>query len=290
MRTVAQIKKVMTDAFMANSAIKAKYDPGNTWTASTTFEDIFASTSVESIIFYIVAVVSWGLEYLMGRHVAEVEAMEGRMRVGGLPWWRQLCFDFQYGYNLVYNTTTRTYEYATVDDTAKVITHAHVRESGNGLVILVNSSDSNNEPIPLDPAVVTAFNAYLKKVKIAGIRTNWNTYNPDLLTISLTVKFNPLIMNSTGQLISTGEKTVETAIKNYLANLPYGSGLLNKTALIDAIQAATGVDDVYFTTAFWLRVKTDYNSTLTPVLSQNLNSFGGSFRAETITINYIANV
>lgn len=290
MRTVTEIKKEMTDAFMANASIKAKYDPSSTWTSTTTFEDVFASSSLESIFFYIVAVLAYGLEYLMGAHEQEVANMEDRMRVGYKEWWRQLCFNFQFGDNLVFDNVANTYGYATIDETKKVIKYCDVREVFNGLSILINTADINGDPAEPDQNVKDAFDLYLRKTKIAGIRTTWNSYKPDDLTITLTVAYNPLVCDSTGALYSDGSNPVETAISNYLANIPYGSGQLNKTALIDAVQLAEGVDDVYFTTADWLKVSTAYVPTYTPVYTQNLRAYGGSFKEDVITINYVANV
>lgn len=290
MRTVPEIKGEMTTAFMANADIKAKYDPNNTWTNTTTFEDVFAIASLESILFYIVAVCAYGIEFLFGTHKAEVAAMEVRMRVGQKEWWRQLCLSFQMGYNLTYDVVTRSFIYAITDETAKLITYCDVRESNNGIVILINESDGNGNPVIIASNTRTAFDAYIKKTKIAGIRLSWNSYNCDLLKIDLHVVFNPLLCNSNGQLYSDSTKPVEIAINNYLANIPFGSGLLNKSAIIDAIQAEECVVDVYPTIPDWLKVSSDYNVNYSAVTTQNLKAFGGSFKTEYITINYEPNV
>lgn len=293
MRTVQEIKNEMTEAFMANSDIRAKYDPNNTWTSSTTFADAFASSSLESIIFYIVAVVCYGLEFLMGSHLTEVAAYEDRMRVGAKEWWRQLCFSFQLGYNLVFNSTTNTYEYSAVDEAAKIIKYVDVRETTNGLVILVNKADGNGDPVILDTVDLTernAFESYIRKVKVAGLPLTWNSYNPDLVKINLFVVIDPILLNASGELINGGTKPVDEAITAYLQNIPYGSGILNKTQIIDAIQSATGVIDVYPDNADWLEISTDYVPAFTPVPGQNVTAYGGSFKLDTLTITYISNV
>ena len=290
MRTVQEIKNEMTTAFMANVAIKSKYDPNNAWTNTTTFEDVFATTSIESIIFYVVAVCAWGLEYLFGTHKTEVEAMEEKMRIGSQEWWRQLCLKFQFGYNLIFDSVSNSFVYSTIDDTAKVITYCDVREFQNGIFILLNTSDNNGDPLILDTNTRNAFDAYIRKAKIAGIRLQWNSYNCDQLKIALIVVFNPLICNSSGELYSTSEKPVEIAYKNYLKNIPFGSGVLNKNAIIDAIQVAEGVVDVYPNAPDWLQIKSDYNSSYTIITTQNARAYGGSFKADIINITYQADV
>lgn len=292
MRTVPEIKALMTASFMANTHIKAMYDPTGTWTSSTTFEDVFASTSIESIMFYIVAVCAYGLEFLFDAHKTEVEAMEARMRVGSKEWWRQLAFNFQLGDNLVFNSSTNTFEYSAIDETKKKIKYCDIRETGNGLVMLVSEADGSGEPIVLDSGTRTAFDTYIRKTKIAGVKLNWNSYNTDLLKIILTVKYNPLVISSNGSLISNSATfPAVDAIKAYLANIPYGSGLLNKSKLIDAIQAVEGVDDVYFNDqSNWLQVKTDYVGVYENVATQDLRAFSGSFKSDVLNITYIANV
>jgi len=293
MRTVAEIKNEMTTAFMADADIKAKYDPTNTWTPTTQFSDVFASSSIESILFYIVAVICYGMEYLFGVHLTEVAAYETRMRVGTKEWWRQLCLSFQLGYSLVFNATTNTFEYSTIDDDAKIITYVDIRELANGLLILVAKSDSNGNPEKLDdvdPTERNAFDAYIKKVKIAGVPLTWNSYDPDQVRITLTVKYDPLVLDSSGQLIGTTTKPVDIAVENYLANIPFGSGILNKTQLIDAIQAAEGVVDVYPDVTSWLEVSTTYIPAYTPVSAQNVTAYGGSFALNTLTVTYSADV
>lgn len=293
MRTVAEIKNEMTSAFMADSDVKAKYDPNNTWTSTTLFSEVFASSSIESIIFYIVAVICYGMEYLFGVHLSEVAAYESKMRVGTKEWWRQLCLSFQLGYSLEFNATTNTYEYSTIDATSKIITYVDIRETTNGLVILVAKSDANNNPEKLDTVDLTernAFDAYIKKVKIAGVPLAWKSYDPDQVRITLTVKYDPLVLDSAGQLIGTTTKPVDDAVSEYLANIPFGSGILNKTELIDLIWDCTGVVDVYPATSGWLEISTTYVPAYTPVVNQDVNAYGGSFALNLLTITYSANV
>jgi hypothetical protein len=83
---------------------------------------------------------------------------------------------------------------------------------------------------------------------------------------------------------------VNLAIAEYLQNIPFGSGVLNKTQIIDAIQKATGVIDVYPTVTGWLEVSTEYLPSFTSVSGQNITAYGGSFKLDSLTINYISNV
>ncbi len=293
MRTVTEIKAEMTTAFMADADVKAKYDPTSTWTGTTIFSDVFAASSIESILFYIMAICAYGIEFLFGKHLIEVAALETKMRVGTKEWWRQLCLKFQLGDSLVFNSATNTYEYTTVDETHKIIKYVDIRETTSGLVMLINEADGDGKPVQMSTTDLTnrnAFEAYIRKVKVAGIPLIWNSYNADKVTILLKVIYDPLIVNASGELISTGVKTVDLAIENYLKNIPYGSGTMNKTQIIDAIQSAEGVIDVYPEGSNWLQVSTDYTPAYTAVLTQNINAYGGSFALDVLTITYASNV
>jgi len=295
MRTIADIKYEMTSAFMADPVIKAKYDPTNTWTNQTTFESVFSLVSLENILFYIVAVVNFGVEFLFGKHKEEVEALEAEMRIGSKQWWRNLAFSFQYGYNLIYNDLTYAFEYQTIDATAQIIKYVEVRElPQGGLYMLVAIADGNDEPIKLtDANVIAGFTTYMKLVKVAGIPFIWETYDADLVWVYLKVRYNPLIINAAGENILTGLKPVEIALKDYLKGIPYGHGRLNKTYLIDAVQKAEGVVDIFPNTAYadWLLTQGETQLTQVAVVQEVL-AVGGSFKFDGAGINiiYEANV
>ncbi len=288
---IADIKYEMTSAFMADANIKALYDPNNTWTSQTTFESVFSSVSLESIIFYVVATVIFGVQFLFGKHKEEVEALESSMRIGSKEWWRNLAFSFQYGYNLTYDSTSYTYLYNTIDETARIIKYVEARElPQGGLYMLVAIADGNGEPIKLtDTNKIASFTAYMKKVKIAGIPFVWKTYNADVVWCYLKIKYNPLIINAQGQNILTGLKPVETALKDYLKDIPYGHGKLNKTYLIDTVQSADGVVDVFPDPdhSDWLMTQGDTQITQVPVVQEVL-AIGGCFKFDDNTgINII---
>jgi len=69
----------------------------------------------------------------------------------------------------------------------------------------------------------------------------------DLFKLVGTVFYDPLILTSSGELIlEPGTFPVEDAVNAYLKNLPF-NGVFSQTALVDAIQAASGVNDFVIT-------------------------------------------
>jgi len=263
MRTIDDIKNEIKGNYINNTDVRAKYGI----TGNVSFDETFSSASIEAIFITVIAYIVYGLEFLLARHMEEVEAREDQMRVGTLN-----C-----------------------NPDAQIIKYAEVRESESGLLILINQADGNNNPemIPDPSPIRDAFQSYLNKIKIAGIQVIWGSYNPDKIMLNLNVKYDPLVMNASGELINTGEKPVNSALKAYLNTLTYGSGTINKTKIIDAIQLTEGVVDVWADTLDWLFVSNDNNPSYTAVQNQELLSYGGSFKFESdddIIINYVANV
>ena len=67
-RTVAEIKKTMTDAFMADATIREKYglNESSTWNGS------FSSVSLENIIFFIVSIICMEYFIYCSRNIVSV--------------------------------------------------------------------------------------------------------------------------------------------------------------------------------------------------------------------------
>lgn len=289
MRTIDNIKDEMKEKYINSSSVRAKYGI----TGDVTFDETFSPASLEAIWINIVSLAIYGVEFLFQQHKEEVKALETRMRVGHKEWWINIVKSFQYGHSLTYNESTGLYEYAVIDQDAQIIKFVDVRVFDSHLVILINTADGegNPEKIPVDSLIRDAFKSYIDKVKIAGIPLVWDSYNPDKLKVYLDVVYDPLIMKPSGELIIEGIKPVNKALINYLRSLPFGSGIINKTKLIDQVQAVSGVIDVYPNRDKWLVVKTGLDSDYQSVPGQDLLSYGGSFLFDDpntdINVNYI---
>src|SRR5690606_22382174 len=97
-----------------------------------------------------------------------------QLYVGTLIWYRQQCFEFQYGDSLTWNGNK--YVYAVPNTLKQIIKRAAVVDSGGQVVIKI-AKLSGTTPVPLSAGELSAFDAYINQVKFAG--TN-------ILTISRT--------------------------------------------------------------------------------------------------------
>lgn len=284
MRTISDIKKELTDAFMADAQLQAAYG----FAPGTAFDKQFSRISLESLLLYIVAFAQWTLEKLFDTHTQEVTDYIATMKPHTLRWYQEKAKAFLYGFNLIdgtdqFDTTGK------IDDEiaqAQVVKFAAVTESGATLYLKIAGEESGR-PKKLDASQKAAFEAYLHEYKDAGVRVDVTSEQGDYLRLSLDVYYNPLLLTATGQSKSDGTYPVEDAIKSYIEQLPF-NGEYRNNALVDAIQQTTGVVMVQLHSA----AQSVDNVTYNPVAAF-CTPFAGYFEydrdgTKTIqTINYI---
>lgn len=280
-RKIKQIKKAMTDEFMADQFIREKYG----LKASDTFDAAFSAVSFESILFGIVASAVYVLESLFDAFRRDVDNKVATAVLASIPWYHKICMAYQHGDTLVYDEKTMQYGYAALDPSKQLIKYAACRDRMGYVSILVAGADSQGRPQALDSGVLNAFKKYIENVRPAGIPVEIQSTAPDSIRLEMTVQYDRLLMNPDGTLISnTAIRPVEEAVKSYLASIEYG-GVFNKTRLIDAVQAAEGVQDVVLHAA---AVRPAAQAQYQNVVTNNYASVGGAFLADglTETISY----
>lgn len=278
-RSISEIKRTMTDAFMQDEAIRDAYgiSPGK-----TRFADCFSAVSLENLLFYIVAACHYVLESIFEKFTQDVEQKISRAVVASIPWYFDKAKAFQYGDALVLNPLTFGYEYAKVDTSKQLVKYVAVRDRGASIEMLV-SAEQDGKPTPLQDDFLTAFKHYINAIKIAGVVINVRTRKADELSIAVKVVVDPLKINRQGVDIASSEKVVEHAIENYLADIVYG-GTFNKTKLVDAIQRVDGVVDVALGVCKY-KAGDEYKE----IAGNNYTAVGGSFIAVGLdkTIEYV---
>ena len=278
-RSISEIKRTMTDAFMQDEAIREAYNlsPGK-----TRFADCFSAVSLENLLFYIVAACHYVLESIFEKFTQDVEQKISRAVVASIPWYFDKAKAFQYGDALVLNPRTFGYEYAKVDTSKQLVKYVAVRDRGASIEMLV-SAEQDGKPTPLLDDILTAFKHYINAIKIAGVVINVRTRKADELSIAVKVVVDPLKINRQGVDIASSEKVVEHAIENYLADIVYG-GTFNKTKLVDAIQRVDGVVDVVLGVCKY-KAGDEYKE----IAGNNYTAVGGSFIAVGLdkTIEYV---
>lgn len=280
-RTIEQIKRQMTDRFIADPVIREKYG----LTGSITFEEAFSRVSIESIIFFVVASAIYIVESIFDRHSSDVDKKIAGAVLASLPWYHKTALAYQHGDELVWDEATQSYGYAVVSESRRPIRYAACRDMGGGIRILVSGADESGRPKKVSDDILTALKHYINRSKPAGVMVDVYSLDPDAIELKISVQYNPLILSSDGSLIKAPAVfPVEKAVQDYLRDILYG-GTFNKTKLVDSIQNAEGVVDV---------VLTDAKATLSSgevivIEGNNYTAKGGSFEAKRLKegISYV---
>ena len=274
----------MTDAFMADQTVREKYK----LSSEDTFNSAFSKVNLENILFYIVAACCHFMDVIFEKYSKDVDDKISSAVVASVPWYWKLATEFQYGDALVFDEATQQYIYANEDDSKKVVKYAAVRDRGTSVEILVAGGDTNGRPVALSTDILSAFENYMNRVKIAGVVLNIYSREADSLIINASVTVDPLVIDRNGVKISDGTRPVETAIDNYLNNIVYG-GTFNKTKLVDAIQSVEGVSDVLLGEC---QYKTADDQNYSNINGNNYTAAGGCFVSSGLrnSISYVVSI
>lgn len=224
-RTIAAIQQQITDTKNADPTLSASL------TSSS-------NTAIWKLWTYIVAVCIWTLENLFDYHKGEVDEIINSQKPHTLPWYIMMARQFQYGITLpadsdVYLTTS-------VDPAVVIIKYAAAVELTN-LVRIKVAKLSGSALAGLSGTELSAFTAYMNRIKDAGVRLQLTSGEPDNLQLQLNIFYDPLVLNSAGQrLDGTADTPVADAVNNFLANLPF-NGLFVLNNLTIALQHIDGV-------------------------------------------------
>ena len=190
----------------------------------------------------------WTLETLWDTFLANVNALIAAQEVPTLLWYQTRAFAFQYGDALIQQAGK--FIYNPIVAAHQIVARCAAIETP-GVVTIKTAKLIGGVLTPLITAEIAALQSYFGRIKPAGINVVCVSFSPDIVNCPVTIYYDPLIMDNTGQLIATpGTYPVIDAINGYLAfisgvaNQAQFNGALNLTQLNDAIQAAIGVKDL----------------------------------------------
>jgi len=231
METIEEIKKQLSSEYITQQKVIDKYGLD----ISKTFEEQFSKVSIESIIFYIVAYVIWLREKAQQSWLKDVEATGLATRYGTKEWWWKKALEWQKGDQSVV-IDDQSVGYLTQDETKQIIKYAAISQENNTVYIKVAKEDGGTLG-KLATGELDAFNAYLQNVKPAGINVVAQSYDADVLSVSVELYVSP------ERIPSTVIEEAKTKIKEYINNIKFG-GVVNCNRMIDALQEVEGVKDV----------------------------------------------
>ena len=248
--TIAEIKKVQTDAFVSDPDVIAKYGLEE----GKTFEEQFSVVSLENILFFIVATAIWLFgDQLLVQHKIDMIAILRDYKVHTPYWYTTLAKQFQFGYNLVgdtdaYDNTGLTEEQIEASRVVKFAAPWQPRDKS--ILYIKVATEKGGVKEPLSVAQLTALTAYMKEeIPDAGVKIKIINAPADEMRLEFDIYYNPLILDNTGRrLDGTNDTPIQGAIRAYLSNLDF-AGLYANHSLIDALQKVDGVEQPELTYA-----------------------------------------
>lgn len=237
-RTITEIKKEITDAFVSNATIVSLYE----LTPGQDFESQFSKVSVESILFYVMAVAIWALENVLDISMQQQTQFINQIKIHSTTWYSLYAKKFQFGDSLPWGEVE--YDNTGVDPqdvaTAQVVKFAAVTQTPGGLMVKV-AGLTNDELAPITPAQFTAFQDYMFRVSAAGDNLFYRNEDPDSLKLTLKIIYDALVLDSTGKrLDGTNDTPVADAIDTYIKGIDFNGRLIEQD-LVDALQKVEGV-------------------------------------------------
>lgn len=235
MATISEIKKQLTDAFIADSNVQTLYSLDT----SKNFDEQFSKVSIESILFYVVAYVVWLRETALASWSEDVQQTALTTRYGTKQWWHAKALAWQEGYATCVLEDGTSVGYATQDTTKQMVKYCAVSQS-EGIVLLKVAGGTQDKLQPLNSDQMTMFNSYLNDIKPLGINVVAKSMAADSLTIAANIYYDTQLLQSD---VDSG---VKDAIETLLKNIKFG-GVIYKSQIVDAIQGVKGVRDVELT-------------------------------------------
>ena len=271
-RSITDIKKQMTDAFMADEYIREAYG----FVEGDTFNGKFSTVSIESILFYIVAACIYTFEVLFDSYREDVnDTIETSAHTA--RWYRDKALAFMDEVPLVEDTDY----YDTSEMSDEEIAEAHVvkfaaatENKYSAMLTIKIATQGQNGLTKLDDVVAARVEAYFAQIKDAGVRINLINQNGDLFDCEMDVYYNPLLSPTTVQA------AVEAAIEGYISGLPF-DGQYSNMGCIDAVQKVEGVEIAEMKSA-----SAQVSSEATPTaIDARYRPTAGYMVAQTLTIN-----
>jgi len=243
--TVAEFKKLMTDAYIGDETVKKIY--GFPTGTDPVFEDQFSAVSLENIIFSDVAIAMFVMQELFNRFKIDISEILNAQISGTANWYAYKAMLFQFGVEMDLVPETDYYDNTGRTDAeiakSRVVHYAAAVEARDKSILYVKiaTDDANGIRNPLPPDQLIAFKQYLNNIQYAGVRISVINDPPDEMRLEIDIYYDPLVLDETGRrLDGTDDAPVQVAIRNFLKNLPF-NGTYTNQGLVDTLQIINGV-------------------------------------------------
>jgi len=233
-RTVEQIKKEITDLFIANPDIARMY----LLQPNQAFEQQFSKAGLENILFYNMSYSINVLEQILDTFKADIENIIDNLKPHTLRWYINKVKAFQdseEGEQLMPDSD----QYEVVDPEKQIVQYCAIIERQGYLFIKV-AKQEDDAPVPLTDIEVARLTGYINRVKDAGVHFEVASRPADLFRVRLLIHYDAVM--------GLQEQLVKDTINAYLKSMPF-DGVYSNMALTDALQAVPNIKVVQLLSA-----------------------------------------
>ncbi len=196
-----------------------------------------SKTAIWNLWAFVTACSIWLHEFLWVKYRYFLEEAARFAQPHTSSWYWRRALEYQHGDTVI--VTNGVVGYAAINSSLQIVKAAAVKEANGGIVVKVAKLVSGSFA-PLSAPEKVGFEAYLDKVRDAGVVASVVSQNADVLKLVATIYFDP-----SKQSLSAFQASIELTITRYIQNLPF-DGVLRKLNLVDAMQQVSGFVDVEF--------------------------------------------
>lgn len=276
--SIQNIKKKITDAFMAHPALRQLYGMVD----GDEFDRIFSRVSLESMFADIAAISGNDLQQLIDSHTAEVSALVYSQKAHTARWYQQLALGFMLDMQLI--PETDKYDTTGMSDAdiadAKIVKYCAVLTSIDSSEIVIKiAGETDGVKDTIASAAQDQFEEYLRQTKDAGVRLRVVNEKAEILDFEAEIFYDPIL------LADDVKSACLAAAQGYINNLPF-NGQYSNMALVDAMQAVAGAKTIQHR---WSLAR-NYAGAEIQYIDAVYTPYSGYFNLGAVTLTMIPNV
>ncbi|KAA6334805.1 hypothetical protein EZS27_016901 [termite gut metagenome] len=183
---------------------------------------------------YAFAVVIHTFELIFDRFTEDVNKRIMKTRPGTAEWYAELCFLFQNGHELVFDTENAVLRYEKDDPASRIVAVAAVHEQERIITLHVAKKSESGELVPLDYSERLNFTNYIARSRPLGSKVTVLSTTADAVRYSVSVYYNP------SYPVESIKVRTKQALEAFKTSLEFG-GMLYPGRFVDYIMNVEGV-------------------------------------------------
>lgn len=239
-KTLSDFKKEIASAFVENPEVKQLYGINED---KPKFETYFPAVSVEGVLVYMWAFVSWVIASLFNQHREDVDNTIISLKPHTLRWYVSKVKAYQEKTDGTPDNLP-TNEYGQIDSDTyseiipkrQIVKYATAQEK-NGQISIKVAGQKDGKPCKLDS--IANIKYYMSQIKDAGVPVQVYSYDADQIRIAFDIHINPLKITAEevkGKVI----KAVESVVDNLSFN-----GDCKRIDILNSVKNIDGIEVVY---------------------------------------------